>query len=370
MSQENEDYFLIINHNLYLEAKENGLIRTQKNVIQLYLSSPKKSGNKVKTDKASAKLLTNRPHRPIIGLKRLVGWCRRYLKWTKFAAQFKKNVKTNNIKLIYTVWLGGVWSWPLKKCLGIKLIHSYNDSSLISLSKNIFRIFDSEYWVLKHCDRIDFLSAGIVPRLEKILGKIDQKRILITPNSFILYENYFPEYPKENKVVFLARLTKIKNPILYLQAIVLFNHKYPQLKCDFYVLGSGSENSSIKDYISRNSLDNVFFEGAVYRPWEYLRRSKVFVSLQRDENYPSQSILEAMACENAIVVTDVGETRKLVTENEGVLVDFNPEQIADAFRYLLENEEIRLEMGKKARIKAMAEHNIEKFTEYFYSITS
>ncbi|PWS21862.1 hypothetical protein DKP78_21375, partial [Enterococcus faecium] len=58
---------------------------------------------------------------------------------------------------------------------------------------------------------------------------------------------------------------------------------------------------------------------------EIFSRSSIFVSLQRTENYPSQSLLEAMAARNAVVATRVGETAKLVRHQEtGLLVTSDP----------------------------------------------
>ena len=110
--------------------------------------------------------------------------------------------------------------------------------------------------------------------------------------------------------------------------------------------------------------------GSISTPWEYLQKSKIFISIQQKENYPSQSLLEAMACENAIIASDVGETRLLVTENEGILVKLDAEEIADAIIKLITNTKLIERLGKNGRIKATSNHTLEKFTEYFINITS
>jgi glycosyltransferase involved in cell wall biosynthesis len=167
----------------------------------------------------------------------------------------------------------------------------------------------------------------------------------------------------------MARLTKIKNPLLFLDAIKIYNKKREN-KTLFLILGHGVLEDEIISYIQKNNLKNVNFLGAIYEPWKYLRTSKVFVSIQQDENYPSQSLLEAMACENAIIASDVGETRKLVTENEGILVNLDAEEIAEAIYKLISDNELCERLGKNARKKAIIDHNIEKYCEYFYKITS
>jgi glycosyltransferase involved in cell wall biosynthesis len=51
---------------------------------------------------------------------------------------------------------------------------------------------------------------------------------------------------------------------------------------------------------------------------EVLADAKVFLSLQQWDNYPSQSLLEAMLCGCCVVATDVGDTRLLVNAPWGV----------------------------------------------------
>ncbi len=67
-------------------------------------------------------------------------------------------------------------------------------------------------------------------------------------------------------------------------------------------------------------------------PQRVLERASVFLSLQRQNNYPSKSLLEAMAAGCIPVVTDVGTTRKLVTEDVGFFVprDFSVEDLVGA----------------------------------------
>ncbi len=75
-----------------------------------------------------------------------------------------------------------------------------------------------------------------------------------------------------------------------------------------------------------------------------------------------------MACENAIIASDVGETRLLVTEDEGILVNLNADEIANAIYKLFSSNELAERLAKNARKKAIENHNIEKFADYFYSI--
>lgn len=365
-----DDYYLIINKLIYDEFRENNLLTSDKNVRIIDLRFDKNIKKKIIKNNNNDENNTFGRKKKFKKLRRIIWLLRKFKTWLSFAIRFRYIQKNDNIKIVYSVWMGGIWVWPLKYFFNFKLIHSYNDSSLSSLSRNVFNIFSSEIYVLKHCDKIDFLSAEIITRLEEKIGKINRSRINVSPNSFVLYDNYFPEYPKENSVIFMSRLTDIKNPLLFVESIKIYNEKYRRDDVHFYILGVGLLENEIKDYIAQYKLSDAHFNGAVYEPWQYLRTSRIFVSLQRDDNYPSQSVLEAMACENAIIASDVGETRKLVTNNEGILVNLNAGEIAEAMNKLISNPKLIKKLGKNARKKAMAEHNIEKYSEYFYKITS
>ena len=82
----------------------------------------------------------------------------------------------------------------------------------------------------------------------------------------------------------------------------------------------------------------------------------------------NKTIAEAMACENAVIASDVGETRKIVTETEGVLVRLNAGKIAQALVKLLADNDTLLHKGQSAREKIMQEHSIEKFTDYLLEL--
>jgi glycosyltransferase involved in cell wall biosynthesis len=82
-------------------------------------------------------------------------------------------------------------------------------------------------------------------------------------------------------------------------------------------------------------------------------RSSVFVSCQRHENLGSSSLLEAMASGNAVVATDVGETRQIVDPAVGVRVPGDPEAIAGAVCALLADPNRTGALGSAARQRVL-----------------
>lgn len=361
---QDESIYLIVNQELFDSAYQNKLILPSDRIFAIPIVAKKK--NEQPTIIMDNKVInSNSNKKRFKRIRKIKWWLGKLFLWYRFITKAYSILKKNNVSIVYSVWLGGIWIWPLKYILKFKLIHSYNDSSVSSVSKKIFDIFGSEYWVLKACDKIDFLSGSYLGLLESKIGKIKSSKISITPNSFIIYDNFYPEYPKENTVVFMSRLIPYKNPMLFLDAVYEFNKTNKADDVKFLIIGEGPLENEIKERISEKKLTNVCFIGKVDKSWGYLRKSKVFVSIQQDENYPSQALLEAMACENAIIASDVGETRRLVTENEGVLVRLNAKEISNAFYLLLTKKN---NLGIDARKKVLAEQNSEKYFKYFKSI--
>ena len=90
--------------------------------------------------------------------------------------------------------------------------------------------------------------------------------------------------------------------------------------------------------------------------------------MQRDENYPSQSLLEAMACENAVIATNVGLTKAIVKDSFGILINSNETELFNAITNLISCENKLAEMGKQARMFVMSNHKVELFHHYLMSI--
>jgi glycosyltransferase involved in cell wall biosynthesis len=99
--------------------------------------------------------------------------------------------------------------------------------------------------------------------------------------------------------------------------------------------------------------------------FDLLSRSKIFLSIQKWNNYPYQTLLEAMSCECAIIATDVGETRKIVDDECAVLIPYDASALRDAIFFLLSNPARVRELGKNARKRLLREHTIERYMEYF-----
>jgi glycosyltransferase involved in cell wall biosynthesis len=208
--------------------------------------------------------------------------------------------------------------------------------------------------------RIDALSATI--RDDLVRRGIEAQKIQIAPGSFTDLTLCQPAPIKRKEVVFAARFVDVKNPLLFAHAIPILLRHHPDAHVWF--LGNGPLETQIRQELNVAQHVTIRFEP---QPTRVLNHSSIFVSLQSQENYPSQSLLEAMACANAIVATDVGETWRLVDETNGMRVLPSAEAVAAAIVALLDNPELpRLQQASRQRV--LAHHTAERFYEYINSV--
>lgn len=164
---------------------------------------------------------------------------------------------------------------------------------------------------------------------------------------------------KEPLVTWAGRLHYEKNPELFVAAAALIHQYCPGARLALY--GQGELEHRVQALVAHHRLNSVLSLAHTADISGELARSAVFVSCQRFENLGSSSLLEAMACGNAIVATDVGHTREIVDETIGELVPPTPRDVARGVVGLLTNPPRCQEAGRRARERVLARYSPEKY---------
>src|SRR5437879_4715849 len=94
-------------------------------------------------------------------------------------------------------------------------------------------------------------------------------------------------------VVFVGRLIADQAPVLFLEAVPAISRAVPVAR--FFLLGDGPLRPQVEQALDRLRLRGLVELGFRAYLAPVLGRARVFVSLQRQDNYPSQSLLAAMA---------------------------------------------------------------------------
>lgn len=215
-------------------------------------------------------------------------------------------------------------------------------------------------WIWKNVDRIDSLYAGFLEAYAKPLGFYD--KVEISPCSFSDMK-FCSIKQKKTLIVFSGRLIEEKNPILFVEALSLLRKRYTQWEA--IIAGEGPLENSIKIKLLQENMNSYVKIQAFADMPQIFSESLIFVSLQKTENYPSQSLLEAMLACNVVVATNVGETSKIVQDGStGFLIEGNPRELSEKLFQLLNNPILVQKIALNGKKFVEKNHTIERFAEY------
>jgi GalNAc-alpha-(1->4)-GalNAc-alpha-(1->3)-diNAcBac-PP-undecaprenol alpha-1,4-N-acetyl-D-galactosaminyltransferase len=305
------------------------------------------------------------------------------LKFIFFGFPFIDNLKFKSHQLLKRIEQF-VLFFLLIKCFTKKYdtAHFINLSALkfnflVRARKKIWSCFDSEnpeaylphqnlelkklYKKLNHIDCLDENIANKV-RVACVNFNIT---VTSTPCSFIDYSGTKIE-TKEMLITFSGYFREYKGVTLFISALKKCLISCPQLKAQF--LGKGDLETFIHEELKIYIKNGRVKVGYANDPIQKMKKSLMFVSLQQKENYPSQSLLEAMACGNAIIATNVGLTKLLVNNRTGILIENSEMQLVEAIEYLYNNKENAILMGENARRLVLENHTVDKFWKYLQNL--
>ena len=217
---------------------------------------------------------------------------------------------------------------------------------------------------LRRARVVDALTDRV--RAEVQAEGVAEERVRVSSGSCIDTARFRPASAKRPWVVFAGRLVAEKNPALFVQASAMVHQRFPSAR--FFVLGAGPLQGEIEELIRQLDLTTCTDIGWRDRVESVLSEALIFVSLQRTDNYPSQAVLEAMACGTAVVATDVGLTFNLVDDTVGCRVTPTATAVADAVSRLLASPEQAVLMGQRARQRVMQQHSMEAYLDYLVSL--
>ena len=287
----------------------------------------------------------------------------------KIFKQIEAIRKKEDIKVLIGIFAGGL---PLvfykeNNIPGVKIIFSDMDSWFSDVIKDTKKLWYRKYYSFNHilqtADKVDFLSPFIAEGVKKLGVNIPGERISVAPCSFIDYSKCSVGDKSTFEIAFASRLEPDKNPLLYLEAAREVLKEFPDVK--FHLLGEGSLVNEINDFISSNGLAEKINFRFHPNPPEILSHTSIFVSLQTGTNYPSQSALEAMACGNAVIASNRGDTGLLINSNNGLLVELNLDSLVYSVKKLIKDQALAKVLGLNARRFVLENHTIDKAAGYY-----
>lgn len=134
----------------------------------------------------------------------------------------------------------------------------------------------------------------------------------------------------------------------------------------WHVYGKGSQREYLEKLIAENQLEGIFsLEGMTTNPYPYMKRADIVVQPSRFEG-KSIVLDEAKLLGKAIVVTNYPSVTDQIIDNEtGVIVEIDPESIAEGIQRVIENSELKIMLENKCQNR---ENREEAVLKSLYSI--
>ena len=203
------------------------------------------------------------------------------------------------------------------------------------------------------------LADGIEPeRTVTVHEGIDVAHVDAAPRADVHAELWLPHHAP--LVGSIGALVPHKGHHDFVEAAALALHEIPDTR--FVILGEGELRQTLEHQVRHLRLEkHVFLAGFRADALSFLKAFDVFVMSSVTEGLGT-SLLDAMACEKAIVATRVGGIPEVVVDGEtGFLVPArSPRALAQGIVTLLRNETLRRACGQAGRTRVLARFTVER----------
>jgi N-acetyl-alpha-D-glucosaminyl L-malate synthase BshA len=161
-------------------------------------------------------------------------------------------------------------------------------------------------------------------------------------------------------LVHVSNLRPVKRPVDCVEILARVLQK--GIKTRLVMVGDGSERAVCEQRArDLGIVDHCVFVGEQPNIVDYLSAADVLLLPSEQESF-GLAALEAMACEVPVVASQVGGVPEVVTDGETGFLSAvgDVEKMANDAARLLADEELRREMGRRARESALARYSTDK----------
>lgn len=193
----------------------------------------------------------------------------------------------------------------------------------------------NSYIALTNFSKNKFIQAGI-----------SQDKIYIKPN--FLPNPPEPDYSNNDYAIFIGRLSKEKGIEILIEAF----KKLPKF-LKLFIIGDGPLRTKIEDLLKSEKIYNINLIGSLNHSQciQFLKKSSCLILPSICFETFSMVICEAFACGKPVIASNIGAMAELVENGKtGLLFEpKNPEELAMKVKWMIENKDACVEMGKNAR---------------------
>ena len=216
-------------------------------------------------------------------------------------------------------------------------------------------------------DKVDCLydSSGFGPYQRKFVrspGSFSWRYGNVSAGAGVCQEKFL----KEKRIIYAGSLLDQKNYRMAIDGFSRYLRNNPGSGVEFHIFAPlvSSDVRNMINGINIEAKKEAIFVREDSELDEALKGAYIFLSLQSYDNYPSQSLIEAMQHGCTVIATDTGETRRLVKPEDGnYLVSLNVDDFLNALEVSLSLNPVE---NKKNIERINSEHSVEAYSKYFY----
>jgi len=228
---------------------------------------------------------------------------------------------------------------------------------------------------IKFCSATVSISSIVSEKWSEELEGVPLKYSLGTGVDYPLVTHEVIQPKAKYNLVFAGRLIERKGIITLLEAfaqILKFNNDI-----HLWILGDGELRKEVESKIDNFKIDkSVSVVGLVQNPYDYFNMADICVFPSHHGDSLMGTVLESMSAGKPVITTTNNGNEDVITNGvNGVLIEpQNSVAIVNAVTHLIENNEARLSMGKKAQEfianNVAWEKNAQKLSDILLEIKS
>jgi glycosyltransferase involved in cell wall biosynthesis len=256
------------------------------------------------------------------------------------------------------------------------LVHTFHTDPKKEIKGIKRKIFE---FLLQRYDRVTFVSRALMETFKRDM-EIDLESACVVYSGVSVeqpsqeeYMNFISTHGLEDRfpiLCFLGPLTwklKVEGVKRLIGAFEIVNKSYPSSA--LLIVGDGEYRGELEVLVKERKLkDCVIFKGFVDKPEIPLSIADIYTHISLQEGLPL-ALLEAMALGKPVVASRTGGIPEVIVNGEnGLLVDSEPEIIAEKIIDLAANRDLMINLGENAQSTIMEKHDWGCVTEAFLKI--
>ena len=213
------------------------------------------------------------------------------------------------------------------------------------LYNNLYERFDKIFAVSNECKKkLDEIIPAVRNKSEVLFNIVSEDLINEMSESYVDFDDNY----KGVKIITVGRLSKEKGQDLAIKALAKLKKDRYDVK--WYCIGEGNSRQEFEQLIKEYNLENDFLLlGATSNPYPYIKNADIYVQTSRHEGY-CLTLAEAKALNKPIVTTNfIGAYEQIKDNENGIIVDCNENDLADAIKKLIDEKEICSRFSNKLR---------------------